>query len=178
MDDEFAREVLRLAEGQSLADFDQGLRTEAQELQVDTSVLEDKDSNKTSTFDASTQPRRRSISTGSQKSQCTDVTDTSHLSRDQSQSSTRPVRGRRSSVRSVSVQDYDTIVNHARFDLRRSSFNFATSPVVSPSPSIFSLSSMWSRPRDSSPKRHIISRGLSRLRLRRTDSGDSTREKE
>lgn len=181
MDDEFAREVLRLAEGQSVEDFEEDLKSQAQSLDIDITLLDDapndKDQKQRPSVTSSTHPRR-SISTGSRASQSTDFTDASRISRDCPNSRTRPVRGRRSSAASVSFKDYDSIVNHARFDYRRSSFNFATSPIISPSPSTFSLSSVWSRSRESSPKRHIITRGLSRLRLRRTDSGDSTREKE
>ncbi|KAI4722566.1 hypothetical protein E4T48_01162 [Aureobasidium sp. EXF-10727] len=181
MDDEFALEVLRLAEGQTVEAFEQDLKNQAQNLNIDIALLENasktKESQATSSLTSSTQPRR-SISTGSQASHSTDFTDASRISRDCPNARTRQVRGRRSSATSTSIKDYDSIVNHARFDFRRSSFNFATSPIISPSPSTFSLSSVWSRSRESSPKRHIITRGLSRLRLRRTDSGDSTREKD
>ncbi|TIA70437.1 hypothetical protein D6C83_01196 [Aureobasidium pullulans] len=181
MDDEFAREVLRLAEGQTVEDFETDLKNQAQHLDIDIASLEntlkDKGQKATSSLTSSTHPRR-SISTGSHGSHSTDFTDASRISRDCPHARARPGRGRRSSATSVSIRDYDSIVNHARFDYRRSSFNFATSPIISPSPSTFSLSSVWSRSRESSPKRHIITRGLSRLRLRRTDSGDSTREKD
>ncbi|KEQ98388.1 hypothetical protein AUEXF2481DRAFT_36900 [Aureobasidium subglaciale EXF-2481] len=181
MEDEFAREVLRLAEGQTVEDFEKDLTSQARSLDINTTLPEDaqkiKNPNATSSLTSSTHPRR-SISTGSQASHSTDFTDASRISRDCPHARPRPTRGRRSSGTSVSIKDYDSIVNHARFDFRRSSFNFATSPIISPSPSTFSLSSVWSRSRESSPKRHIITRGLSRLRLRRIDSGDSTREKD
>jgi hypothetical protein len=181
MNDEFALEVLRLAEGQTVEAFEEDLKSQAQDLNIDITLLESaskaREIKATSSLTSSTHPRR-SISSGSQASHSTDFTDASRMSRDCQQGRTRPNRGRRSSAASTSIKDYDSIVNHARFDFRRSSFNFATSPIISPSPSTFSLSSVFSRSRESSPKRHIITRGLSRLRLRRTDSGDSTREKE
>ncbi|KAI5199565.1 hypothetical protein E4T39_06122 [Aureobasidium subglaciale] len=181
MEDEFAREVLRLAEGQTVEDFEKDLTSQARGLDIDITLLGDapkvKNLKATSSLTSSTHPRR-SISTGSQASHSTDFTDASRISRDCPHARPRLTRGRRSSATSASIKDYDSIVNHARFDFRRSSFNFATSPIISPSPSTFSLSSVWSRSRESSPKRHIITRGLSRLRLRRTDSGDSTREKD
>lgn len=181
MDDEFALEVLRLAEGQTVEAFEEDLKSQARNLNIDIapleSTLKSRESKATSDLTSSTHPRR-SISTGSQASHSTDFTDASRISRECPHARTRPTRGRRSSATSTSIKDYDSIVNHARFDFRRSSFNFATSPIISPSPSTFSLSSVWSRSRESSPKRHIITRGLSRLRLRRTDSGDSTRDKE
>lgn len=181
MNDEFALEVLRLAEGQTVEAFEEDLKSQAQDLNLDIALLENaskaKEPKATTTLTNSTHPRR-SISSGSQASHSTDFTDASRLSRDYPHGRSRANRGRRSSNTSTSIKDYDSIVNHARYDFRRSSFNFATSPIISPSPSTFSLSSVWSRSRESSPKRHIITRGLSRLRLRRTDSGDSTREKE
>lgn len=177
MDDEFAREVLRLAEGQSVEDFEEDLKTQAQNLDIDITSLDRLQENNvpkaTPSLTSSTQPRR-SVSTGSRASHSTDFTDTSRFSKDYPHTRTRPNRGRRSSAASVSIKDYDSIINHARFDFRRTSFNFSTSPIISPSPSSFSLSSVWSRSRESSPKRHII-RGLSRLRLKRADSGDSHR---
>ncbi|KAG9520240.1 hypothetical protein KCV07_g4480, partial [Aureobasidium melanogenum] len=181
MDDEFALEVLRLAEGQTGEAFEEDLRSQARNLNIDIALLEStsksRESKATSSLTSSTHPRR-SVSTGSQASHSTDFTDASRVSRECPNARTRPTRGRRSSAASTSIKDYDSIVNHARYDFRRSSFNFAASPIISPSPSTFSLSSVWSRSRESSPKRHIITRGLSRLRLKRTDSGDSTREKD
>ncbi|TIA41238.1 hypothetical protein D6C78_01918 [Aureobasidium pullulans] len=78
MDDEFAREVLRLAEGQTVEDFETDLKNQAQHLDIDIASLEntlkDKGQKATSSLTSSTHPRR-SISTGSHGSHSTDFTD-------------------------------------------------------------------------------------------------------
>ncbi|KAI4731155.1 hypothetical protein E4T49_00876 [Aureobasidium sp. EXF-10728] len=95
MDDEFALEVLRLAEGQTVETFEQDLKNQAQNLNIDITLLENasktKESQATSSLTSSTQPRR-SISTGSQASHSTDFTDASRISRDCPNARTRQIR--------------------------------------------------------------------------------------
>lgn len=178
MDDEFAREVLRLAQGYSIHHFDEDLKQLAQELGVaitpsgSDAVNGFSNSKPTSTLTTSS-PCRRSNSTESQTSQSTGLTaDYLRTSKEHpALHHTSPNYDRRSSGTSLSIKDYDSILSNAKTDHRRLSLNF--SPPITASPSTFSLPNPSSR--EGSPRRSLI-RGLSRLSFRRSGSSGSLNE--
>ena len=173
MDDCFAREVLRLAQGQNIECYDNDLRHQARQLGI---ALAGEKLNGASSLPTSTltfiSETRRSISAESQASQSTGMT--SNLSRTSKEHeplllpSYTPRNENRKSTTAVSIKDYDSLLSHVKPEKRRYSLNL--SPIITPSPSSFSLPSSLSR--ESSPRRNLI-RGLSRLRFRRSESSPS-----
>lgn len=176
MDDEFAREVLRLAQGQTVDDYDHELKMQARECGI---ALPDDNLNhsfgprSSLTF---VSPPRRSTSAASNSTGLT--SDLSRSSRENSNSWLRSptLRSdkRLSTASQLSIKDYDSILSHARFDHRKLSASF--SPPLTPSHSCYSLP-VASSSRESSPKRLVL-RSLSRLRLHRRGGSSSSGENE
>jgi len=168
MDDWFAREVLRLAEGQTIESHEDQIKQQAQQLGIHLPLSlpspTDKDKGEV---------KRRSVSLESRVSHSTGPTST-RISKDDHNATLSLAfgnihddeddDGKSRSTTAVSIKDYDSILSHARRSSRRS-HNFL--PLATHSPSSFSslpLSLSSSSLGESSPKRQII-RGLSRLRL-------------
>lgn len=176
MDDAFAREVLRLAHGQTIDDYDKQLRSKAQQLGIPLPPVKlSTTSNQTSPSTRVSQTRS-SISVESQASQSTGLTSThSRASKEHDgfPFHTTSIAEKRRSATSVSIKDYDSILSQTRQNSHRLSLTF--SPPITPSPSTFSLPLNSSR--ESSPRRHII-RGLSRLRIHRRSSSNSSAKHE
>lgn len=200
MDDGFAREVLRLAQGQDVECYDSNLKHQAQQLGIGVETTLDQTSQPASTSTSTStyiSDARRSISVESQASQSTGLTSNlsrtsreeqpllptcniysprtekepgGYSSRNEKEHIYSPRNEKRQSTPTVSIKDYDSILSQAKHDYRRLSLNL--SPPITPSPSSFSLP--LSSSRESSPRRHLI-RGLSRLRFhRRSESSSSS----
>lgn len=172
MDDDFAREVLRLAQGQTVECYDNQVKHQAQLLGISLPAEKLNDNSKPTSTTTYISQARRSLSNESQASQSTGLT--SNLSRTSREHEallypTPRSSDRRISGTSVSIKDYDSILSHAKHDYHRLSLNF--SPPATPSPSTFSLP--LSSSRESSPRRHLI-RSLSRLRLHRRSGSSSS----
>ncbi|KAL1301432.1 hypothetical protein AAFC00_005686 [Neodothiora populina] len=207
MDDElFAREVLRLAQGQTIEQYDSNLRHQARESgialppgkfnnhTINNNNNNNNNNNDISNNDNSSKPgstatllsqTRRSISSASQASRSTGLTsNVSRTSRDHDGGVVSPAptprNEKRKSATSMFVRDYEFLTSQQNSEeYRRLSLNL--SPHVTPSPSTFSLPLSSSSPtqssRESSPRRNII-RSLSKLRLHRTSRSNSSSKHE
>ncbi|KAF2724694.1 hypothetical protein K431DRAFT_281644 [Polychaeton citri CBS 116435] len=165
-DEHYARDVLALDESETEEALDEQLMAQAKELGLDLSgsplaQLGKRESSKTLSSDYP----RRSASISSKASQSTGLTSNfSDYSKDCHSGMTGGLWPRGS----LSFRDYDAFVSRGKLD-GRASMSF--SPPTTPSGSVFSLP--LSSP-ESSPKKHFRRiRGLSRLRLHKTDSSIS-----
>lgn len=169
-DRSFAREVLRLVNGQTEDAYEESLRNQAKEYGA--SLLANQCHNQSkpnSTLTASTHPRR-STSADSQASRSTGLTSNfSRTSKDQVFG--RITVSRQSNRSSLSIKDYDSILSHAQ-PHRRLSLNLSSPATQPQTPSQSTFSLPLDTPPESSSRKHLI-RGLSKLKLRRTDSSSS-----
>ena len=157
----FLLDVLKLVEDETEEQMDEKLNSKAKELGVDVDVFSIPAPKPVSTRTFSSEAPRRSESIDSRASQSTGLT--SNFS--------GTSKGTQTSRASLSFRDYDNFLARGRLDGRQS---ISFSPPTTPSHSGFSLplSSPSSSPKK--PFRRI--RGLSILRLHRTDSGFSNAE--
>ena len=156
----YRKDVLGLRDGQTEDHIDERLMTRAKELGVDLGVSPRL--KPLSTRTDSSDPRRRSTSTYSTASRSTQLTSVySEASREQSAAHD----SKRTSRASLSLRDYDIFLARGTTNEKRTSLNF--SPPSTRSSSSFSLSL---HSPETSPKRRRIARGLSLLRLYRSDT--------
>lgn len=161
--DDFALRVLQLAPGEDEAVYDARLALQAKDYGVSTTTAS---SPKSPFLATASKHTRRSTSTGSQESGLSNLTfdigkpaERTPLSKLYDLTSER-----RGSATSSSFKDHDSVLGRVRFNGRRS---LNLSPPPTP-PQTSPLSFMTARA-ESSPRRNLM-RGLSRLKLRRTES--------
>ncbi|KXT13598.1 hypothetical protein AC579_8498 [Pseudocercospora musae] len=162
-------EVLNIADGETEDQLDERLRTEAKELGVDVESQYVSDQQHCRTPWA--EPCRRSESVDSHTSRSTGMTSTfSDLSKDHG----RIPAERRRSRASLSFRDYDAFMSRG---VPKGRHSMCFSPPSTPSHSTFSLPLSSPPSPTSSPKKHFRRiRGLSMLRLHRSDSAQSLAE--
>ena len=162
----YLTDVLRLQAGVTEAQWDEDLRGEAREFGVEVNVqAEDQHKSHNAKPLAADTARRSQESVASRTSQSTGlISNFSDVSRDQHIHPHGRIQGRASS----SIQDYDIFLARGSVHGRQS---LSYSPPSTPSQSTFSL--LLSSP-ESPPKKHFRRiRGLSVLRLHRTESNIS-----
>lgn len=156
-------DVLGLADGEAEEQLDEKLMDEAKELGVDIDLSPHLKPSSTRTD--SSVPTRRSVSIYSTASQSTDVT--SNIS-EVSKEHHHP-NDKRNSRASLSLRDYDIFLARGTTNDRRTSISF--SQPSTPSNSVFSLPLHYP---EASPKKHFrVRKGLSILKLHRSDSTSS-----
>ena len=167
-EDDFARLVLQLARDETESSYEQSLQSQAREYGVPLASQPNPDLSHPQHPAPSTS--RQSVSTTSRNSFASDLTfDLAPRPRSRYDKHRAIPNGRRGSETSSSTRDYDSVLGHARPNGWQT---FNQSPPKTPSPS--SVSIAHSAPAQPSSRKQFI-RGLSRLKLRRSESGGSNK---